>query len=353
MSSTALCRAIGEDSPAVFTDALTPCALGSRWLGVRPKALAAAMVLAIGALASTAGAGVWSVTNHNPAGSTESGAIGVSGGQQVGYAFVGGHYRASLWNGSAASWVDLDPAGSTESVAGDVSGGQQVGYARMSGQSGERASLWSGTAASWVDLNPVGSSASDAWGVGDGRQVGFASIGGHYHASLWSGTAASWMDLNPAGATSSDAKGVSGGQQVGYANVGGQGRASLWSGSAASWVDLNPAGSTYSEAQGVDGGGQVGLVVVGGQVRASLWSGNAGSWEDLSAFLPSEFSAADSYASSIWSDTNFTYVTGYGYNTVAGRYEALLWTQAVPEPGTLALLGVGILCAVTRRRCIR
>jgi hypothetical protein len=54
-------------------------------------------------------------------------AYAASGGQQAGYAIVGEAYRASLWSGTAASWVDLHPAGSTESFAFAASGGQQAG----------------------------------------------------------------------------------------------------------------------------------------------------------------------------------------------------------------------------------
>ena len=60
-------------------------------------------------------------------------AYGAGGGQQVGYAYVGSHYRASLWSGTAASWVDLDPAGSSESAAFGVGGGRQAGYAILGG----------------------------------------------------------------------------------------------------------------------------------------------------------------------------------------------------------------------------
>ena len=59
-----------------------------------------------------------------------------------------------------------------------------------------RASLWSGTAASWVDLHPTGTSSSYAWAIHEGWQVGYAQFGTTDHASLWSGTAASWEDLS-------------------------------------------------------------------------------------------------------------------------------------------------------------
>ncbi len=320
-----------------------------RWAGV----------LAI-ALASTASA-QWTVVNLHPAGADNSYALGVSTGEQAGYAVVGGVQHASLWTGTAASWVDLRPDGAGHSIAYGVGDGQQVGAVVANGL---RASLWSGTANSWVDLDP-GVFYSQAAGANGGQQVGWAVVSSHYCASLWSGTAGSWVNLSPAGATFSQAIDVSGGQQVGYAYVDDAYRASLWSGTAASWVDLNPAGASYSEARGVDGGQQAGHVVVGvqhaslwsgtadswvdlhpagatgslaydvydgqqvgvayvgGVNHASLWSGTAASWVDLHAFLPAEFSS--SYALGIWHDGTFAYVVGYGLNDATGRGEALMW----------------------------
>ncbi len=265
----------------------------------------------------------WTVIDLDPAGSTQSAAYGVSGGQQVGYAVVSSQEVASLWSGTAASWVSLSPAGSTVSQAYGVSAGQQVGYAYFGGF--QRAGLWSGTASSWVSLDPAGSLYSSASGLGGGQQVGFAVVGGHSRASLWSGTAASWVDLSPAGSTESEAFGVSGGQQVGQAIVGGQQRASLWSGNAASWVDLTPAGTTTSIARGVSGGRQVGEAIVGGTNHASLWSGNAASWVYLHAFLPPEFTSSEAWG--IWQDAAVTYVVGKGLNSATGNTEALRWVS--------------------------
>jgi hypothetical protein len=121
-----------------------------------------------------------------------------------------------------------------------------------------RASLWSGTAASWVDLNPAGSSNSIAFATSGGQQAGRALMGGVYCASLWSGTADSWINLNPAGSTESAAFAASGGHQVGSAVVDGISRASLWSGTAASWVNLHafvPAGFVTSSATGISSDG--------------------------------------------------------------------------------------------------
>ena len=341
--------------------------------------------LAVILISSSAFAG-WEVTYLHPAGSIESNAWGVSGGEQVGYAKFGSSYHAGLWSGTAASWVDLKPAGSTSSWAYGVSGGQQVGYADIGtrehaglwsgtaaswvdlnpagsfwsyayGISGGQqvgstldpltdyythASLWSGTAASWVDLDPAGSDwGSEARGVSDGQQVGFAYFDGRRHAGLWSGTAASWVDLDPTGTGWSEAFGISGGQQVGYANLAGHSRASLWSGTAASWVDLNPAEDTDSLAYGVSNGKQVGYAYIGGHAHAGLWSGTAASWMDLHGFLSANYTY--SVARGIEVSGNDVWVAGYAMNMAVGREEAILWHNVIPEPSSLLALSAGLL----------
>ena len=70
-----------------------------------------------------------------------------------------------------------------------------VSSARIGGNL--HASLWSGTAASWVDLNPAGASASELSGISGGHQVGYAVIGGVKHGLVWSGAPDRYMDLNP------------------------------------------------------------------------------------------------------------------------------------------------------------
>lgn len=321
--------------------------------------------LAVLALAPSA-LGQWTVVNLHPAGAARSFAYGVDGDQQVGAAVIGGSEHASLWSGSAATWVDLHPAWAQYSNAYGVEGGQQVGSAGEGGgnvaslwggtpaswvslapagseaninvaiaaspdqQVGVadveslRASLWSGSAASWIDLTPSGFTDSFAYGVRCGQQVG--SAGGH--ACLWNGTAASFVDLHPTAATGgSEAVGVSAGQQAGYARVGDYDHAGLWHGSANSWVDLSPSGSSDSYCLGACAGQQVGYAVIGGNSRASLWTGSAESWVNLHAALPAHF--AGSFAQGISRNTSFVFVVGYGFNTSTNRFEALLWKRAI------------------------
>ncbi len=85
-------------------------------------------------------------------GATGSEARAVQLGRIAGYAAgVGGHTsHACYWDGPA--FVDLNPAGSTESQALGTSGGIQVGYVRIAGGQ-SIASLWRNTAASWENLS--------------------------------------------------------------------------------------------------------------------------------------------------------------------------------------------------------
>jgi hypothetical protein len=329
----------------------------------------------------------WTVVNLHPTGSSESRALAVRDGQQVGYATVvsaGGwaSIHAALWSGSAASYVHLDgrPQGTGYSIAHGVHGGQQVGEfytlgpgqfkratlwsgsalsrvelhppgsiasevrcmsaqhqagsADFGGQGQFHAGIWSGTAASWVDLHPAasGATASAVFGTSDGVHVGGAVIGGTVHASLWGGTTASWVDLHPPGASDSMANTVHAGQQGGYATVLGVRRASLWTGNAASWIDLHPIGASASEIKSIYSGNQVGSVTLG-HSRASLWRGSAASWEDLSLVLPGSW--GNSSATGVWEDSTTTYVVGYGMNlnVSPAREHALLWMRPIlPQP---------------------
>jgi hypothetical protein len=88
--------------------------------------------------------------NLRPQNAQFSYALSASGGKQVGYAHVNGKYRASLWSGSAASWVDLHPDGADKSQALDVFGSRQVGFVMYGNR--VNAALWMGTKGSFVNL---------------------------------------------------------------------------------------------------------------------------------------------------------------------------------------------------------
>jgi hypothetical protein len=74
-----------------------------------------------------------------------------------------------------------------------------------------------------------------------------------------------------------------------------------------------------------------------GPQHALLWPGSAASVVDLHTFLPAGFTSSAALA--IDSDGN---IVGYASGPASGGVShAFLW-QAVPEPGTLTLLGMGL-----------
>lgn len=136
-------------------------------------------------------------------------AMGVHGGQQVGYV-VKGNISAALWTGSERSLVPLHPLGAETSTANATDGSRQVGYAgydvrvRNEAAHGNKyarfnyATVWTGTAASAVNIHPtVSASAPTAFAhsyavaTAGGWIVGYAAeqakIGtpAYNHAIVW------------------------------------------------------------------------------------------------------------------------------------------------------------------------
>jgi hypothetical protein len=280
----------------------------------------------------------------------ESAALGVSGGQQAGYAINNdGYDHAGLWTGTAAGWVNLHPADALDSIAYGAADGQQVGAAwvfdPLRGKSFAHAGLWSGTAQSWVDLHPYGFGpgwgGSCAYGI-CGNQVVGAIWGGGEHAILWTvePDSWSWVDLHPPKASISVAYDVSDGQQVGFVDfaIVKQGslqgylrHASLWNGTAESWIDLNPKGYNESEARGISHGYQAGSVQISSffdMWHAGIWSGTPGSWVDLNALLPTEY--WDSEAQDIEVTDTDIWVVGQAHNTM-WQSRAVLWHKSLAQ----------------------
>lgn len=128
-------------------------------------------------------------------------AIGATGAHQVGFVTVGsaatGRRHASLWRGSNDTWVDLQVGvpGLYSSVALAISGNQQVGGGSVQGV--YSALLWQGSAASCVNLHRPEWGYSEALATNGVFQAGYVSSPGlGLTASLWSGSAATWENLS-------------------------------------------------------------------------------------------------------------------------------------------------------------
>ena len=266
-------------------------------------------------------AALWSgdattLVSLHPATATTSQANAAANGQQVGSV----DSDAVLWNGTADSAVVLTPLGFVTAQAFGIGDGQQVGCGNSLVRAGKgtlqpgpnHALLWQGTAASAVDLNTSsGFDSSCAFGVSAGKQIGTGVKGPNSLAILWSGTGKSVISLHPdKGFLQSGGTAISGAQQVGFGLTAAfvepgverlpisRFHALLWTGNKATVADLHPVGGPFKDTQalGVGAGKQVGVGFDsqnGGSLQTALvWSGSAASVVNLNQFLPPNFVGA-------------------------------------------------------------
>lgn len=294
-------------------------------------------------ISGTPKAAVWSgsaatYSNLDPTGSGSS-EIYVTTGNLQGGQFTDGGIRAGLWSGSAGSVVNMNPPGATFSIILDIFGTQQVGNAVIAGVT--QAGIWSGSASSFVSLAPMSSFGSSASATVGNRQGGSVDFGEGSRASLWSGTSASRVSLHPLdpAITSSEVRAMSQTHQAGKVIKGGVNNAALWSGFPGSFVNLHPSGEAESRVQDLAGNFQVGTVGAGFDARAALWSGSASSFFNLQSVLGAEYTA--STASAIWTDGGIVLIGGEAYNSLTGRWEAILWRRSAPpsRAPTVRILG--------------
>lgn len=237
-----------------------------------------------------------SVVDLHPSGYTSSGIAAILNDTYVGRGEVAGESHALLWNnGSATNVVDLHPAGARSSALMDLAVDSnnipyQVGYLSNTDIVSPRATLWRGTAASAVSLQPTGYTYGFVSAASTNYQVGYVSNsqGGsplNSRPFLWSGTAASGIDLTPTGYKNGTVNDTTDDTQVGYVFRNGVGQtphAMLWHGTAASGVDLHSTAYQQTEADGVSGNTQVGSgTIAGGGWHALVWNGTPESLIDL------------------------------------------------------------------------
>ena len=210
--------------------------------------------------------------------------------------------HAMVWNAATGAATDLGDGGNGAQALG-VGGGQQVGYVL---KGGSVAALWKSTSRSLLVLHPTNAVTSIATGTDGVQQVGYAGYdvrvrveaakgnktARFYYATVWSGTAASAVNIHPAPVnadpaaifTNSFALGTSAGRVAGYAtdstrtNTPAYYHAIVWD-AAYNSVDLNaflPAGFTGAQALSVDADGTVSGVMINaaGQRHAVAWIPN-------------------------------------------------------------------------------
>jgi hypothetical protein len=125
------------------------------------------------------------------------------------------------------------------------------------------------------------------------------------------------------------------------------GFAAMWSGTAASMVNLGPSGATSSSLRAAIGNYQVGGAVFELNRHAGLWSGTAASFVDLHTSLGLGFKGSE--ALGISASGNALLISGTAHDD-EGYVHAVLWTITVPEPSSLTLLTLGLICGSYLRR---
>ncbi len=102
-------------------------------------------------------------------------------------------YHATIWNGTAASALDLNPAGYTTSEIVGMIPGIQMGYVKRAGF-GEEAALWRGTPESLHIIAPEGVISSKLYDSDGTRFVGFVRSTGWASAAIWWGEDAATIE---------------------------------------------------------------------------------------------------------------------------------------------------------------
>ena len=277
---------------------------------------------------------------------------------QVGYSTSPSLGHACRWFGTAASYEDMNPDRFSFSEARTMHGNKMGGYGYYAGGDvAPKPLLWNGGDRNdFTDLLPADADQGSVYAMDATTQVGASNLIGDVNsrAGMWSGTAASWKSLAPVGSVRSWAFATAGGRQGGQVLMPEDyGHAYLWSGTAESGIDLNPVGNISSVVNGMSANYQVGRTLATNEgpynSRAAIWSGSSNSWVDLHSFLPA--SSITSEATSVVEYADHIEVYGFIKNGgMATDPIAVMWTQPVPEPGSVLAVVIGLAGLARLRR---
>jgi len=253
---------------------------------------------------------------------------------------------AGVWrNGKADAFQNLHPLGYSDSGISSASAkflaGSTVKYHGDKIQS--HAAVWDAAIGRHTDVHP------DIW-----EQTRIQGIaGGKFGGTVWTPDsllhpsrpkAAIWSDasgssvflLHQPDVQYSEISTGGFGWFGGYIRPGVGREAILWNAVTGARSTLHPGDAYESQVYSIGNDVQVGYVsTIDRRRRPALWHGNVESVVYLETYLPPGY--IDSSAYRVWSDGVNTRVAGVARN-LDGNYEAVVWTQVVPEPAALALL---------------
>jgi probable HAF family extracellular repeat protein len=281
------------------------------------------------------------------AGDIDGGANAINNsGQVAGELATLGGYRAFLYSGGVRT--TLGTLGGNYSLAYGINdAGQVVGYSGTSLTSTfiEHAFLYSGGV--MTDLGTLGGYLSDATAINDSGQIAGYSVNAQNNTVAFLYSGGTMRSLGTLGGSQSFAYGINAsGQVVGYSRNAGDTLILAFLDSGGVMTSLGTLGGGGSFATGINDSGQVvGADYGPNEVVASAFLYSNGVMIDLYSLLPvgSGWSSLNT-ANSI-SDSG--YITGEGI--IDGQAHAYLLdigsTTPVPEPGSLALVGIVLLAA--------
>jgi len=250
--------------------------------------------------------------------------------------------HAMLWNGTAASPIDLHPNGFESSSASALTATRQAGWASLPNQP-SHAIIWKGSPDDYVDIHPPGFQASSIYAMTEDVQAGAGQQAPAYNrqAMLWRGTANSAINLHPPGFIESNVNAVVGDMQIG-SGFDTSRRALLWKGTAESVVDITPLGYSGTLALSGSTAGQVGYgwgAATGDEYHALYWNGTADSAINLHHSLEEiPIAFIESVAMGINDDGT---IVGYARDGAFRDY-AMKW-EPIPEPKSLGLAAIAIV----------
>jgi probable HAF family extracellular repeat protein len=262
-------------------------------------------------------------------------------GQVTGVAHTASN-RNHTFIGDTSGLTDLGTLGGSWSYGRAINdSGQVAGYSQISGDTAVHAYV--GDTGGLIDLGTLGGTYSYAFGINNSGQVaGKSWLTGSSIEHAIIGDTSGLTDLGTLGGNNSVAYSVNDSGQVAGSSNTAIGPTHAFIGDTSGLTDLGTLGGNDSVGIGINNSGQVvgNSYITGGYVRhAFLWNPSDGIL-DLND-LVADLSSWD-YLEYAYDISNTGYITGAG-RTLGGQQHAFLLTLVnVPEPASLALLGLGL-----------
>jgi hypothetical protein len=318
----------------------------------------------------------WLYTDLHPTWSNYSCVMGVSAGDQVGYAMDSSGYTHGLrWQFAPGTVTDLGGAGSygwatdgikqvgrkgsaatrwlntpnsalplrspryaSSPMATSIFGNSYGGYAWISAPrstAAYKALYWSSPTANPVVLPiPNQFDGSSLYAMNSDYKVGNISYyesGGYtaVNAAVWEGPSNNVINVHPYGYYISTIRGISENIGVGWASENEYleaGHATVWDLWSGYSYSIHPWEHLSSVLWGISGDTAAGSFMdYNGNRHAAIWDVNSGTYTDLHQFLPGHYSSSEARAIWVGSGCGGQQVGGWAFSEIDQKTHAILW----------------------------